>query len=345
MSNPLISVIVPVHNGRDYVINCIESIEKQIYSPLEIIVIDDGSTDDTREVLEEYLSVSNHENMRLLSMDDRGVSAARNFGIKSSSGEFISFVDADDRIMPDTISRLYNSLVTNEADVAGCKFTMWSTENEWKQSFENNLQKDEHCYTSKEYLSDQILSGNSRCWSKLYKRSLLNTSSELIHPDKVSFTEGLTIGEDMLFLVDLLPHVNRWVEIDYPGYGYFQNPKGAMYRPFTMKYLDQIRCWELARERVVKIDSTTERMITRNLVIGIMLVIGKIATVSKVERCKLNDTINCCHSKLIEEMKRKGLAKLLPWGYKIKTFLFTLVPKLYIEFYHFSRNIKDYSKK
>lgn len=333
--NPLISVIVPVYNGQNYIINCIESIEKQTYSPLEIIVVDDGSIDDTKNVLEGYISVSNYSNIRLIGLDDLGVSAARNAGIRASSGELISFVDADDRLMPNTISKLYDALVTNEADVAGCKFTMWSEENEWNPTFGGYLQKSEHCYTSKEYLASELLSGNSRCWSKLYKCSLLCASSESNNPDKVSFMEGLTIGEDMLFLCDLLPHVNKWVEIDYPGYGYFQNPRGAMYRPFTMKYLDQIRCWELVRERVIKLDASIESKVTRNLLIGIMLVVGKISKLPRNERLSFKKITSIVHIQLIDEAKNREAFKMLPFGYKVKTTLFTLCPSIYLFLYHF----------
>ena len=347
MSNPLISVIVPVYNGQDYVINCIESIEKQTYAPLEIIVVNDGSTDDTKNVLEGFISVSNYDNIQLIELNDLGVSAARNVGIRAANGELISFVDADDRLMPDTISKLYDALIANEADVAGCKFTMWSDENEWKQILSNNSvvspdphilakqENSEQCFTSKEYLSSQLLNGNSRCWSKLYKRSSLCASSESLHSDKVSFMEGLTIGEDMLFLCDLLPHVNKWVEIDYPGYGYFQNPKGAMYRPFTTKYLDQIRCWELVRERAMKMDSSVEAAVTRNLLMGIMLVIGKMAVLPQKERSSFKEVIANIHSKLNTEIKNKEAFKMLPFGYKLKTTLFKVCPSLYLWLYSF----------
>ena len=347
MSNPLISVIVPVYNGQDYIINCIESIEKQTYAPLEIIVVNDGSIDDTKNVLEGFISVSNYDNIQLIELNDLGVSAARNAGIRAANGELISFVDADDRLMPDTISKLYDALIANEADVAGCKFTMWSDENEWKQILANNsvvspdsatpekTHESEHCYISKKYLSSELLKGNSRCWSKLYKHSLLCASSESIHSDIVFFMEGLTIGEDMLFLCDLLPHVNKWVEIDYPGYGYYQNPKGAMYRPFTIKYLDQIRCWELVRERAVKMDSSVAAYVTRNLLMGIMLVIGKMAALPQKERSSYKDVITNIHSKLVIEIKNKGAYKMLPLDYKLKTTLFKVCPSLYLWLYSF----------
>lgn len=336
MNKPLISVIVPVYNGQDYVINCIKSIEKQSYSPLEIVVINDGSTDQTQHTLEEYISASKHSNIKLIQMDDRGVSAARNAGIRESRGEFITFVDADDRLFPDTVSKLYDALISHDADVSGCYFTKWADENEWEQQLrtyaaDTAMTFPEKCFNRREYLSEQLLNGNSRCWSKLYRRSLF---------ENTSFMEGLTIGEDMLFLVNLLPHVKKWVEIDYKGYGYFQNPKGAMYRPFTMQYLDQIRCWELARKHILEFglstsDSQDASKMTRNLIMGIMLVVGKIAGLSKKERPAYKDVITDIHLQLRNEIKNKEAYKMLPFGYKLKISLFTACPSLYLWLYSF----------
>ena len=331
MTSPLISVIVPVYNGQDYVIKCIKSIEKQSYSPLEIIVVDDGSTDDTRNILEGYVSISKTANIKLIGLNDLGVSAARNAGISASTGDYLTFVDADDILLPDTISRLYDALIENDADVAGCSFIKWS-----KRDEVTNFPADSHTgtksvFTSSEYLSQAILNENSRCWSKLYRRSLF---------ENVYFMEGLTIGEDMLFLIDLLPHVKKWVEIDYPGYGYFQNPKGAMYRPFNLKYLDQIKCWRLAREHAsqygfFETEPSAESKITRNLIMGVMLVVGKLAKLSQKDSAEYGDVLTDIHCQLRHEAKNREAFKMLPFGYKVKTTLFTLCPSIYLFLYHF----------
>ena len=102
---PLISVIVPVYNGELYLKNCIESIEAQSYEPLEIIVINDGSTDGTAEVCEKL--AQSYENLSFITTEDLGVSASRNHGIALAKGELLTFVDADDRIHPQMLQRLY----------------------------------------------------------------------------------------------------------------------------------------------------------------------------------------------------------------------------------------------
>ncbi|MDE6963459.1 MAG: glycosyltransferase, partial [Lachnospiraceae bacterium] len=106
---PLISVIVPVFNGQDYLEKCIESIEKQTYKNLEIIIINDGSTDDTAAVCVKLRE--NYENIHVITTEDEGVSAARNAGIEAAKGEFLTFVDADDRLRPKTLKVLYNCIM------------------------------------------------------------------------------------------------------------------------------------------------------------------------------------------------------------------------------------------
>mgnify|MGYP003310250792 FL=1 len=102
---PLISVIVPVYNGQDYLANCIECILKQTYEQIEIIIINDGSTDGTGH--ECVRLKQKYPNIHVINMADEGVSAARNAGLDAAKGAFVTFVDADDRIRPKMLEVLY----------------------------------------------------------------------------------------------------------------------------------------------------------------------------------------------------------------------------------------------
>lgn len=333
---PLISVIVPVYNGQDYLSKCIESIESQTYQNLEVIIINDGSTDGTAKVCRKL--AKKYENIHVINMNDEGVSAARNAGIDAAGGEFITFVDADDRLLTKAIESLYESLVKTESSIAGCKFLEWKEEEELKPILGNSfpLEK-ERIYTANEFLTDEILKGNSRCWSKLYRRSAIGD---------IRFRKNITIGEDMLFLIDLLPGVESIVEIPYKGYGYFQNPKGAMNRPFLPRYMDQITCWEIAREEIVKMNLPEmqeeekvqmESQITSILLMAIMLTAGKIALLSATERKNQKQYIDICHEKIKKEVKVSGAYEGLSKGYKIKVRLFQRMPAFYLWLYHFRK--------
>ena len=327
---PLISVIIPVYNGEQYLKNCIESIEAQSYEPLEVIVINDGSTDGTAEVCEKLAEA--YENLFFVTTEDVGVSASRNRGISMAKGEFLTFVDADDRIHPQMLQRLYDAIEQTGSDIAGCQFTIWNADREWEIAA-NSVpvnRPESKSYQKQEYVEKQILCGNSRCWSKLYRRSLLNRVNS-----KQWFREGLTIGEDMLFLMDLLPETGTIVEIDFHGYGYYQNPQGAMNRTFRPEYMDQIRCWEIARERVRKLLPECESKATSILLISIMLTAGKLAGLSGAERKQYEIYTKECHEKLLKERQNEQAMELLSKGYRVKVRFFALAPKLYLWCYHF----------
>ncbi len=327
---PLISVIVPVYNGEEYLAKCIESIENQTYENLEVIIINDGSTDATGQVCVSLKK--RYPNIHVITMEDEGVSAARNAGLDAAKGAFVTFVDADDRLRSRMLEALFYGIMKTGSDICGCSFYMWHTQEEWDMFLTQKYRMEEaKVYRATDYLREETLKGNSRCWSKLYRRSVIG---------KMRFRKGMSIGEDMLFLIDLLPYVRSVSEISYPGYGYYQNPHGAMNRAFTKRYMDQITCWEIAREQSVKIDKSLYGQVTAILLISIMLTVGKLAFLSGSERRKYSECVQICHHKLKEEIEVKEAYEALSKGYRIKTKMFCLAPNLYLFLYHFRKYIK-----
>lgn len=323
-AEPLISVIVPVYNGQEYLDNCIRSIEGQTYGNLEVIIVDDGSTDETGAVCERIQT--EYDNVRILTLGDEGVSAARNAGVEASAGELITFVDADDRICPEVLRILYDCMINTGSDVAGCGFFIWSSEEEWRQGpASGKTIAQPVTYDTDQYLREALLCGNSRCWSKLYRREIF---------DRVRFPEELTIGEDMLFLVKMLPYVAKITETDYPGYGYYRNPAGVMNREFTPRYMDQITCWQLAREEILQLDESLDAQVTVPYMMGIMLTVGKLAMLSAAGRRANRKYIQICYDKLRETLLVPGAYRRLSAGYRIKVRLFSLCPNLYLYLYH-----------
>ncbi|MDE7334057.1 MAG: glycosyltransferase [Lachnospiraceae bacterium] len=327
---PCISVIVPVYNGQDYLRACIESIVGQTYGNLEVIIVNDGSSDKTGDLCRSL--AGEYENIQIIETNDEGVSTARNAGLDKIRGEFVTFVDADDRILPDMIEKLYYCMTDTGSDVAGCGFFSWREEGEFAQAVQSRGNKEmgermARTYTASEFVEDGILKGNSRCWSKLYRVSAVGG---------IRFRPGLTIGEDMLFLVDMLPGINRISEIAYKGYGYFQNPKGAMNRAFLPKYMDQITCWETAREKIAGISGNKDmEQVTAILIMAVLLTAGKIAMLPAKERKKQASFVRICHEKLKKELQAPGVYERLSGGYKVKAKVFAAVPWVYLWLYHF----------
>lgn len=325
--NQLISVIIPVYNGQDYIEKCIECVFNQTYDNLEIIIINDGSTDSTDKVCEKIVSnltkrrIDGTRTICIVNQNNQGVSVSRNNGIKKASGQYVTFVDADDRILPNMIQVLYDNILASGCDVSGCDFNQWSLEEEW-----NNIVRrddanltDYKMYTAEQF-AQQILNGNTRCWSKLYKNSCFRDLD-------IRFSDDITIGEDMLLLADLTKRRTQFCESEYRGYGYYINNDGAMNKKFSTKAMDQIYCWERAREIIGasgKLDSI--------IIISVLLVVGRIAVLAKEECTKYKSEIKIAYDTLIKYYSKDSI-RYLDKGYKLKAAIFKAMPSMYISMY------------
>lgn len=170
----LISVIIPVFNVDKYLRKCLDSVIAQTYKNLEIIVINDGSTDSSLQICREY---ENRGDITLISQENRGLSSARNAGLEAAHGAYISFVDSDDYVEPDFIEELYKGIVFNRSDLCICNFI---AEDEAGRSLSNN---DASCLHGNRTLTKsdfwhEIFTerpGNAiLAWNKLYKREIFS---------------------------------------------------------------------------------------------------------------------------------------------------------------------------
>ena len=127
MPNPKISIIVPVYNLENYIEKTIEQLISQTYKNLEIILVDDGSTDKSLELCNTFAKRDNR--ILVVHQQNQGVSVARNTGIKHATGEYIGFFDGDDDIESDIFEFLYNNLVKNNADISICGVTIVNPDN------------------------------------------------------------------------------------------------------------------------------------------------------------------------------------------------------------------------
>lgn len=328
--DPLISVIVPVRNGQKYIVKCIESIERQSYDNLEIIVVDDGSTDDTpilcQEILKQYQlgerkTIMGERSFVLITQDGCGVSEARNAALDICKGEYVSFVDSDDMILPEMIKVLYRQMVTNQCDISGCRFFIWENDRAYDQkktSYQRDFAK-VTIYQANEYISKQVLKGNCSVCTKLFRKDKIGD---------LRFKKRLTIGEDMLFLLEMQSRVQKLVEVSYPGYAYYHNVESVMKRKFEKTTMDQITCWELARDYI---GAGSE--VDTKILISIMLVVGKISELPFKRQRELKQEIKICEEK-IKMYNQRSTFQLLDRDYKLKVAFFEYCPKLYMLLYH-----------
>jgi len=183
-NSKIVSVIIPVFNIEKYIKKCIESVISQTFKDLEIILIDDGSTDLSSEICKEF--EKKDQRILVISQKNQGLSAARNRGIKISSGRYLTFVDGDDLIEKDMIEFLLDDLLKNDADISVCG--IWDS---YKKS-DGNIQKMCRNFKNKfgilksyEALKEVLINGKISLFAvaKLYKREIF---------DKIEFPVGLT---------------------------------------------------------------------------------------------------------------------------------------------------------
>lgn len=217
----LISIIIPVYNAEKYLEKCIDSIIKQTYSSLEIILINDGSKDRSLDICYKYAN----DDKRIVVIDKKneGVSIARNKGIEIATGKWISFIDADDWIELDMYENMIRKSKNSELDIVICNCYINKGENEDKNDFLSNkdriYNKDEITIFQQKFLCKGIKEykpyvwGIGAPWCKLYR-------SKLLKENNIRFIPGLTRNEDGLFNLYALEYARKLLYIPQCLYHY-----------------------------------------------------------------------------------------------------------------------------
>lgn len=168
---PLVSVVIPAYNAENYVVRCIDTVLAQSFADMEVVIVDDGSTDRTPNILEWY--ADNFRNIRVVHQENEGVQAARNAGIMLARGEYTGFVDSDDMIRPDMVERLYECVKANGCDIAitsGYEINHRGYSPIMQHSIKENV-----AVTAEEFLGMYASGGYAMpaVWNKLYRTSLV----------------------------------------------------------------------------------------------------------------------------------------------------------------------------
>ena len=245
---PKVSVIIPFNNVENYIEECLNSVLSQTLDDIEVILINDASTDRTLEIVERYLQKDSR--IKLININERkGQGFARNRGIEIATGEYIGFVDSDDFIESDMFECLYNSAKTNNTDISMCQVREYDDINEnyitsdyyslaCLSSFQNDI-------FSAEDTKNNILDINVALWNKIYKREYLNNIGE-------KFPEGF-IYEDLPFFFGTYLPAKR-IQIVWKNlYSYRINRKNSTMQQFNNKILDRLPMVSLTYEKLKKV--------------------------------------------------------------------------------------------
>lgn len=238
-----VSVIVPVYNVEKYLRKCVESIKNQTYQNLEIILVDDGSTDCSGKICDD-LSQSD-DRIVVIHKENGGLSDARNVGMDASSGDYIGFVDSDDYIDKDFYEILVANLEKCNADVSCCRYS-----NVWEDGTKEAIGNDgeTHIYEGSEALKEYIYGKTMDpfVWNKLYKAELFGNSK---YPDnRFRFIKGI-LSEDNPFCIELFKQTNKVVLLGKSKYNYLQAREGAITSSkISQKRIDAVHYWDKVRQ-------------------------------------------------------------------------------------------------
>jgi len=223
-----ISVVIPVFNTEEYLARCINSILSQSYTNLDIILVDDGSTDNSGIICDEYAVKDSR--VRVIHQENRGVSHARNTGIDLALGEYISFVDADDIITPGYLELLHKTLQGSNATISTTG-TAYVHDSKFMINPVTDLNQ-----------TIELMSGNDATKNMLYQKKITNSpfaklySKELF--DTIRFNEKFAIAEDLDINYQLFLQADRVTVNLGKNYLYYQRPGSAMQSSFSAKRID-----------------------------------------------------------------------------------------------------------
>lgn len=225
-NNILVSIIVPVYKVEQYLVRCVTSLQNQTYKNIEILLVDDGSPDNSGKLCEELVQTDSR--IRVFHKENGGLSDARNYGIERALGNYIVFVDSDDYVTDDYVQILLNACIKNNCKLAVCGF----------ERTEEDTIANQHDYSEKVMPADDVLEQlciNNQdhvlftvAWNKMYSRDLF---------EHIRFPKGI-LHEDEATTYRIVSDVDKVAVISKAMYGYYMSPQSIMRGGYNRKRLD-----------------------------------------------------------------------------------------------------------
>lgn len=216
----LVSVIIPVYNARESLKRCVDSARKQTHSNLEILLVDDGSTDDSLELCLEY--EAQDERIRVIHQENRGVASARNAALKQARGHYIQFIDSDDHVREEWTETLLKAVQKHHADLGVCSYYEVTEQGTAKTRFDFD-----GTYGRSEYLEKMMGDPTDYyygvLWNKMYRRSIIQKHS-------LQFEEKQQLGEDFIFNLQYLVFTEQLTMCEAPLYYYVRLNQDSLAR-------------------------------------------------------------------------------------------------------------------
>lgn len=308
--NSLVSIVIPVYNVEKFLSNCLESVINQTYKNLEIICVNDGSTDNSRKILEHY--AKKDKRVKVFDKENGGLSDARNFGVQHSHGEYIAFVDSDDKLVKTMYDVLLNNAINNNCDISVCGYyfinpTINHTSYKSDDIFVLNSSD------ALDMLYDTNNFGNF-AWNKLYKRELFAD---------IKFPLGKKY-EDIWVMHKLYDKANQIVFCDTPLYYYYSRVESILGKENIDTVIDYFEGMIYRANSPISIGRMkyiAKTLYKRILKSQMFLFDKNIKTSKKSELKEILDfcIFNYCNSKYLskKDYRKITLCKNFPYIFKI----------------------------
>ena len=318
----LISIIINVHNGEKYIKKCLNSVVNQTYKNLEILIINDGSTDNTSKICESFTD----KRIRIITTENLGLSMSRNVGLDNAKGEYLYFIDCDDFIELDVIQYLYDLIKKNNVLISSCKsLEIYS----YDFTVKNKKEKIK-VLTNKEILKKLLLSIDNvgTTWNKLIKREVFNN---------IRFENRIV--NDVVVTYKTLLAVDKIVYSNQIKYYYYRNNDSITLKKRLDRYIDM---YKAILERYEYIKNKYPKLTENKVCVDYMIMYLYINNDEKVRNFLKEQNAIETYKKMFTW---KVLITKMKFGNKMKIILFRINPNLCKTIYETYINIKNRIKK
>lgn len=255
---PLVSVIIPIYNNATDLARCIESVRKQTYTNLEILLVNDGSVDSSRPICQMYARVD--DRIHLINKSNAGVSAARNDGIAAATGKYLQFVDSDDYLPENSVELLVTRAEADACDLVIAHYYRVSPKETTLHGFLYRKDIMDSLEFSRELMDEPASFYYGVLWNKLYR-------AQIIREHAIQCHEELSWSEDFLFNLEFIRYAKRFAAIQSPVYYYVKNTKSithtqmdlhniiktkAILFPYYKSLYEQLGLYEKYRKQIFK---------------------------------------------------------------------------------------------
>lgn len=266
-----VSVIIPVYNTERYLSTCIDSVLQQEHVSVEIILVDDGSTDSSANICDTY--AQKHKNIKVLHIQNSGPATAKNNGLKLAQGNYIALTDSDDKMEPMMLQKMVNAGYNHNADIVCCNYKQID-----EQGVVSHLNSTNQLYVLNHeeglihfFSKDKIY---SQCWTKLYKRQMLRDYN-------IENDPGLRTDEDFIFNIRAFIQAKTTVIVDEPLYEYTHRSSSlahAYYKKNISQYIDnRIQRVQVTQDAVKNETEFVKEWSTVHIIMYYNELLGKVA--------------------------------------------------------------------